>query len=107
VEVGPGVTTVAPGDQVLPVSMPECGQCRNCISGKTNLCLEFFKHFCSDSPFSRQGQPVSQFLGCGTFSNYTTVKEIAVAKIRCLTTLSKSQSDSEAHSGCIPASRKG
>jgi S-(hydroxymethyl)glutathione dehydrogenase/alcohol dehydrogenase len=82
VEVGPGVTTVAPGDHVLPVSMPECGQCRNCTSGKTNLCLEFFKHFTNDSPFSRRGQPVSQFLGCGTFSNYTTVKEIAVAKIR-------------------------
>jgi S-(hydroxymethyl)glutathione dehydrogenase / alcohol dehydrogenase len=81
-EVGPGVTTVAPGDHVLPVSMPECGQCQNCTSRKTNLCLEFFKIFSSDSPFSRRGHPVSQFLGCGTFSNYTTVKEIAVAKIR-------------------------
>jgi len=62
--------------------MPECGQCPNCTSGRTNLCLEFFKHFSSDSPFSQRGQPVSQFLGCGTFSNYTIVKEIAVAKIR-------------------------
>jgi S-(hydroxymethyl)glutathione dehydrogenase / alcohol dehydrogenase len=82
VEVGPGVTSVAPGDHVLPVSMPECGQCANCTSGRTNLCLEFFKIFSSDSPFSRRGQPVGQFLGCGTFSNYTTVKEIAVARIR-------------------------
>jgi S-(hydroxymethyl)glutathione dehydrogenase / alcohol dehydrogenase len=83
IEIGPGVTTVAPGDHVLPVSMPECGQCANCISGRTNLCLEFFANFTRDgTPFSRQGQPLSQFLGCGTFSNYTTVKEIAVAKIR-------------------------
>jgi S-(hydroxymethyl)glutathione dehydrogenase / alcohol dehydrogenase len=82
VEVGPGVTSVARGDHVLPVSMPECRQCQNCTSGRTNLCLEFFKLFDADSPFSRRGQPVAQFLGCGTFSNYTTVKEIAVAKIR-------------------------
>jgi len=82
VDVGPGVTSVAPGDHVLPVSMPECGQCQNCTSGRTNICLEFFKLFTADSPFSWRGQPVSQFIGCGTFSNYTTVKEIAVAKIR-------------------------
>jgi S-(hydroxymethyl)glutathione dehydrogenase / alcohol dehydrogenase len=82
VEVGPGVASLAAGDHVLPVSMPECRQCQNCISGRTNLCLEFFKLFSAESPFSRRGQPVAQFLGCGTFSNYTTVKEIAVAKIR-------------------------
>jgi len=81
-EVGPGVTSVAPGDHVLPVSIPECGKCLNCTSGRTNLCLEFFKIFSADSPFSRLGKPLGQFLGCGTFSNYTTVKEIAVAKIR-------------------------
>jgi S-(hydroxymethyl)glutathione dehydrogenase/alcohol dehydrogenase len=82
VEVGPGVTSVAPGDHVLPVSMPECRQCQSCNSGRTNFCQEFLKHFTADSPFSRRGQPVAQFLGCGTFSNYTTVKEIAAAKIR-------------------------
>jgi S-(hydroxymethyl)glutathione dehydrogenase / alcohol dehydrogenase len=82
VEVGRGVRSLAPGDHVLPVSMPECGQCRNCTEGRTNICLEFFKLFGADSPFSWRGSPVSQFLGCGTFSNYTTVKEIAVAKIR-------------------------
>ena len=81
-ETGPGVTTLAPGDHVLPVSMPECGKCANCVSGRTNLCFEFFALFTSDSPFSWRGKPVSQFVGCGTFSNYTTVKEIAVAKIR-------------------------
>ncbi len=58
------------------------GSVEGCTSGRTNLCLEFFKLFTADSPFSRRGHPVSQFLGCGTFSNYTTVKEIAVAKIR-------------------------
>src|ERR1700758_3487085 len=41
-ETGPGVTSVSPGDHVLPVSMPECGQCENCLSGRTNMCLEFF-----------------------------------------------------------------
>jgi S-(hydroxymethyl)glutathione dehydrogenase/alcohol dehydrogenase len=82
VDVGPGVRSVAPGDHVLPVSMPECRQCRNCIEGRTNFCLEFLKLFDAGSPFSRRGSPVAQFLGCGTFSNYTTVKEIAVARIR-------------------------
>lgn len=82
VEVGVGVTSVKPGDHVLPLSVPECRRCVNCLSGKTNLCLEFFKLFDSASPFSWKGQPVAQFVGCGTFSNYTTVKEIAVAKIR-------------------------
>jgi S-(hydroxymethyl)glutathione dehydrogenase / alcohol dehydrogenase len=81
-EVGPGVTSVAPGDHVLPVSMPECQQCRNCTSGMTNLCLEFFSLFTAESPFSWRRGRLAQFLGCGTFSNYTTVKEIAVAKIR-------------------------
>ena len=81
-EIGPGVTSVAPGDHVLPISMPECGQCRNCRSGKTNLCLRFFDLFTAASPFSWRGDGVSQFVGCGTFSNFTTVKEIAVAKIR-------------------------
>ena len=82
VEVGPGVTSVVPGDHVLPVSMPECRLCENCASGRTNLCLEFFKLFAAKSPFSRRGRPLGQFLGCGTFSNYTTVREMAVAKIR-------------------------
>ncbi len=81
-ETGPGVTSVSPGDHVLPVSMPECGQCENCLSGRTNMCLEFFRLFDGYSPFSWRGQPIAQFLGCGTFSQYTTVKEIAVAKIR-------------------------
>ena len=81
-ETGPGVTSVAQGDHVLPVSMPECGRCENCLSGRTNMCLEFFALFGDYTPFSWKGRPVSQFLGCGTFSQYTVVKEIAVAKIR-------------------------
>jgi S-(hydroxymethyl)glutathione dehydrogenase/alcohol dehydrogenase len=82
VEVGPGVTSVKPGDHVIPVSVPECRQCPNCTSGRTNLCIEFFKSFTKPSPFSRQGEPVAQYSGAGTFSNYTCVEEIAVAKIR-------------------------
>jgi S-(hydroxymethyl)glutathione dehydrogenase / alcohol dehydrogenase len=82
VEIGPGVTTVAPGDHVLPVSVPECGVCENCCSSRTNLCVEQSKIFTDAGPFTWRGRPVAQFLGCGTFSNYTTVKEIAVAKIR-------------------------
>jgi S-(hydroxymethyl)glutathione dehydrogenase/alcohol dehydrogenase len=81
VEIGSGVTSVAVGDHVLPVSIPECGHCANCLSGKTNFCLEYPKLFTAGSPFSWRGKPASQFVGCGTFSNYTTVKEIAVAKI--------------------------
>ena len=82
VEVGAGVTSVAPGDHVLPLSMPECGQCVNCLSGKTNFCLEFYSMFGTATPFSWKGKPAAQFVGCGTFANYTNVKEIAVVKIR-------------------------
>src|SRR5258708_37579616 len=82
VEVGPGVTSLAPGDHVLPVSMPECRQCQNCTSGRTNLCLEFTKLFTADSPFSWRGDPVFEFLGCGTVSTYTTVTEISGCKSR-------------------------
>src|ERR1700693_1777830 len=69
VEIGPGVTSLAPGDHVLPVSMPECRQCQNCTSGRTNLCLEFTKLFTADSQFSWRGQPGPQVLGRGRFHN--------------------------------------
>jgi S-(hydroxymethyl)glutathione dehydrogenase/alcohol dehydrogenase len=82
VDVGPGVTSVKPGDHVIPVSMPECRQCPNCTSGRTNLCLEFFNAFTKPSPFSRRGEPIAQYSSAGTFSNYTCVPEIGVAKIR-------------------------
>jgi S-(hydroxymethyl)glutathione dehydrogenase / alcohol dehydrogenase len=82
-EIGSGVTSVKPGDHVIPVSVPECRQCPNCLSGKTNLCVEFFANFASTgSPFSRGGAALHQFAGASTFANFTVVKEIAVVKIR-------------------------
>jgi len=82
VDIGPGVTTLKPGDHVIPVSVPECRQCRNCTSGRTNFCAEFPASYIYPSPFSRKGEPISQYVSGGTFSNFMTIREIAVAKIR-------------------------
>jgi len=81
-ECGPSVTTVRPGDHVIPVAMPECRQCPNCASGRTNLCLKFFEGGARPTPFSWNGQPLAQYSQVGTFSNFTVVSEINVAKIR-------------------------
>lgn len=80
VDIGPGVTSVKIGDHVIPVPVPECRQCTNCTSGRTNVCKEFFS--ATASPFSRKGGALAQYAGLGTFSNFTTVREISVAKIR-------------------------
>jgi S-(hydroxymethyl)glutathione dehydrogenase/alcohol dehydrogenase len=88
VEVGPGVTSVAPGDHVIPLYTPECRQCKFCLSGKTNLCQAIRetqgRGVMPDgtSRFSSGGQTLLHYMGCSTFSNYTVVPEIAVAKIR-------------------------
>ena len=88
VEVGPGVTTVAPGDHVIPLYTPECRQCKSCLSRKTNLCTAIRgtqgKGVMPDgtSRFSYKGQTIFHYMGCSTFSNYTVLPEIAVAKIR-------------------------
>ena len=88
VEVGPGVTSVKPGDHVIPLYTPECRQCKSCLSRKTNLCTAIRatqgKGLMPDgtSRFSYKGQPVFHYMGCSTFSNYTVLPEIAVAKIR-------------------------
>jgi len=82
VECGPGVTSVRPGDHVVPVAMPECRQCANCTSGRTNLCLQFFNGSEQTTPFSWKGNPLAQYSGVGTFSNFTVVREICIAKIR-------------------------
>src|SRR5512143_344779 len=88
VEVGPGVTTVAPGDHVIPLYTPECRQCKSCLSRKTNLCTAIRgtqgKGLMPDgtSRFSYKGQTIFHYMGCSTFSNYTVLPEIAVAKIR-------------------------
>src|ERR671916_514940 len=87
-EVGAGVTSVKPGDHVIPLYTPECRQCKSCLSGKTNLCTAIRatqgKGVMPDGTtrFSYRGEPVYHYMGCSTFSNFTVLPEIAVAKIR-------------------------
>ena len=87
-EVGPGVTSVKPGDHVIPLYTPECRQCKSCLSGKTNLCTAIRatqgQGLMPDgtSRFSYMGQTIFHYMGCSTFSNFTVLPEIAVAKIR-------------------------
>jgi S-(hydroxymethyl)glutathione dehydrogenase/alcohol dehydrogenase len=88
VDVGAGVTTVSKGDHVIPLYTPECRQCKSCLSRKTNLCTAIRatqgKGVMPDgkSRFSMGGKPLYHYMGCSTFSNYTVLPEIAVAKIR-------------------------
>jgi len=88
VEVGPGVTSVKPGDHVIPLYTPECRQCKSCLSRKTNLCTAIRatqgKGLMPDgtSRFSYKGRSIFHYMGCSTFSNYTVLPEIAVARIR-------------------------
>jgi hypothetical protein len=88
VEVGPGVTSLAVGDHVIPLYTPECRQCKSCLSRKTNLCTSIRatqgKGLMPDgtSRFSYKGQAIAHYMGCSTFSNFTVLPEIAVAKIR-------------------------
>jgi S-(hydroxymethyl)glutathione dehydrogenase / alcohol dehydrogenase len=87
-EVGAGVTSVVSGDHVIPLYTPECRQCKSCLSGKTNLCTAIRatqgKGLMPDGTtrFSHKGQPIYHYMGCSTFSNFTVLPEIAVAKIR-------------------------
>lgn len=87
-EVGADVTSVKPGDHVIPLYTPECRQCKSCLSGKTNLCTAIRatqgKGVMPDgtSRFSYRGKTIHHYMGCSTFSNYTVLPEIAVAKIR-------------------------
>ena len=88
VEVGPGVTSLKKSDHVIPLYTPECRQCKSCLSRKTNLCTAIRgtqgKGVMPDgsSRFSLGGKPVHHYMGCSTFSNYTVLPEIALAKIR-------------------------
>jgi len=88
VDVGPGVISVKKGDHVIPLYTPECRQCKSCLSRKTNLCTAIRatqgKGVMPDgtSRFSLGNQMVHHYMGCSTFSNYTVLPEIAVAKIR-------------------------
>ncbi len=87
-EVGAGVTSVQPGDHVIPLYTPECRQCKACLSGKTNLCTAIRATqglgLMPDgtSRFRYKGQTIFHYMGCSTFSNFTVLPEIAVAKIR-------------------------
>ena len=86
-EVGKGVTSLKPGDHVIPLYTPECRQCEYCLSGKTNLCQAIRetqgKGLLPDGTtrFSINGEPIHHYMGCSTFSNFTVVPEIALAKI--------------------------
>src|SRR5256885_16905422 len=88
VDVGPGVTSVKKGDHVIPLYTPECRQCKSCLSRKTNLCTAIRatqgKGVMPDgtSRFSTGKTMVHHYMGCSTFSNYTVLPEIALAKIR-------------------------
>src|ERR1043165_3763598 len=87
-EVGPGGTTLKKGDHVIPLYTPECRACKSCLSQKTNLCTAIRatqgKGLMPDgtSRFSLKGKPIYHYMGCSTFSNFTVLPEIAVAKIR-------------------------
>jgi S-(hydroxymethyl)glutathione dehydrogenase / alcohol dehydrogenase len=87
VEVGEGVSSVKPGDHVIPLYTAECGECLFCKSNKTNLCVSVRatqgKGVMPDGTtrFSYQGQPIYHYMGCSTFSEYTVVAEVSLAKI--------------------------
>lgn len=85
--VGTGVTSVKVGDHVIPLYTPECGECKFCKSGKTNLCQKIRatqgKGLMPDGTtrFSKDGQPIYHYMGTSTFSEYTVLPEISVAKV--------------------------
>jgi S-(hydroxymethyl)glutathione dehydrogenase / alcohol dehydrogenase len=87
-EVGAGVTSLKPGDHVIPLYTPECRQCEYCLSRKTNLCVAIRatqgRGVMPDgtSRFSSNGAPVMHYMGTSTFANFTVLPEIALAKIR-------------------------
>src|SRR5437870_5543687 len=87
-EVGPDVRSLAAGDHVIPLYIPECRSCKFCLSGKTNLCGALLatqgKGLMPDgtSRLSHRGRPLHHYMGTSTFAQYTVVPEIALAKIR-------------------------
>ena len=95
VECGPGVKGLKPGDHVIPLYIPECGECEYCRSTKTNLCQSIaatvWTGYMPDGTrrFSCKGQPLFHYMGCSTFAEYTVVPEIALAKINPAAPLDK------------------
>tara|TARA_Y100000994_G_scaffold227310_1_gene210839 strand:- start:180 stop:1286 length:1107 start_codon:yes stop_codon:yes gene_type:complete len=87
-ELGPGVTSVSVDDVVIPLYTPECRQCDFCLNPKTNLCQSIRatqgQGLMPDrsSRFSLDGKPILHYMGCSTFSNFTVLPEIALAKVR-------------------------
>lgn len=88
-EVGPGVTSLKPGDHVIPLYTPECRECEYCLNPKTNLCQSIRSTQGAGvmpdgtSRFSMlDGTPILHYMGCSTFSNHTVLPEIALAKVR-------------------------
>ncbi|MDA9185325.1 S-(hydroxymethyl)glutathione dehydrogenase/class III alcohol dehydrogenase [Gammaproteobacteria bacterium] len=85
--IGEGVTSVAVGDHVIPLYTPECGECKFCLSGKTNLCQKIRATQGAGlmpdgtSRFSCNGEPIFHYMGCSTFSEYTVLPEISLAKV--------------------------
>jgi S-(hydroxymethyl)glutathione dehydrogenase/alcohol dehydrogenase len=94
-EVGEGVTSLKVGDHVIPLYTPECGECKFCLSGKTNLCQKIRvtqgKGLMPDgtSRFSINGKPLLHYMGTSTFSEYTVLPEISLAKINKAAPLEK------------------
>jgi S-(hydroxymethyl)glutathione dehydrogenase/alcohol dehydrogenase len=94
-QAGAGVTSVKPGDHVIPLYTPECGTCEFCLSGKTNLCQRIRvtqgKGVMPDgtSRFSIKGKPILHYMGTSTFSEHTVLPEISVAKINPTAPLEK------------------
>jgi S-(hydroxymethyl)glutathione dehydrogenase/alcohol dehydrogenase len=88
VDVGVGVTTLKKGDHVIPLYTPECRQCKSCLSRKTNLCTAIRatqgQGVMPDgtSRFSMGGRKIHHYMGCSTFSNFTVLPEIALARVR-------------------------
>ena len=87
-EVGAGVTSVKPGDHVIPLYTPECRECEYCLNPKTNLCQKIRSTQGAGmmpdgtSRFSVDGKPIHHYMGTSTFANFTVLPEIAVAKVR-------------------------
>ncbi len=95
VECGAGVKTLQPGDHVIPLYIPECGDCEYCNSSKSNLCQSIagtvWTGYMPDGTrrFSKNGKSIYHYMGCSTFSEYTVVPEIALAKINRAAPLDK------------------
>ncbi len=87
-EVGAGVKSLRPGDHVIPLYTPECRECNFCLHPKTNLCQAIRETQGrgvmpdGSSRFSLDGKPLLHYMGCSTFSNFTVLPEIALAKVR-------------------------